>query len=196
VSENTVPEAIRAAEITAALHGAPDNRDHAAVRAYLHRLCRLGLAVLFVHPGTKKPADLRTGCQRNADDRAAQHSARDAGRLGWQKVKSPSGLALATNDAAVLEGYLDTYIDAFSTADDPVAVNVAVELGGSRLVIIDADTPGQVRAALADGVRDVATVNTPGSQTADGVRFPRKRGGIDNRGRDARETEEVRPGVS
>jgi len=28
------------------------------------------------------------------------------------------------------------------------------------------------------------------------VRFPRKRGGIDNRGRDARETEEVRPGVS
>jgi len=28
------------------------------------------------------------------------------------------------------------------------------------------------------------------------LRFPRKRGGIDNRGRDARETEEVRPGVS
>ena len=28
------------------------------------------------------------------------------------------------------------------------------------------------------------------------MRFPRKRGGIDNRGRDARETEEVRPGVS
>ena len=27
------------------------------------------------------------------------------------------------------------------------------------------------------------------------VRFPRNRGGIDNRGRDARETEEVRPGV-
>ena len=27
------------------------------------------------------------------------------------------------------------------------------------------------------------------------LRFPRKRGGIDNRGRDARETQEVRPGV-
>ena len=27
------------------------------------------------------------------------------------------------------------------------------------------------------------------------MRFPRKRGGIDNRGRDARETQEVRPGV-
>lgn len=157
----------RAALVTAALHEAPDNRDHGAVRAYLHRLCDLGLSVLFVYPGAKTPADLRTARQRNADDKAARDAAREAGRRDWQKAKSPSGFELASTDVATLAGYLDRYISTYSTADEPVAVNLAVEVGRSRLAVVDADTPEQVAAfeaaCTAGGMAATpATVSTPG----------------------------------
>ncbi|NVN51688.1 bifunctional DNA primase/polymerase [Mycolicibacterium hippocampi] len=167
-SRGTRPE-----QLTAALHEAPDNRDHAAVRDYLHRLSNLGLAVLFVYPGTKKPADMRTARQRNADDKAAQSEAREAGRPDWKKARSDSGFALATGDVSTLDRYLDEYVRLFSTFDDnqmtePAAVNIGIEVGASGLVVIDADTPAEVSAALADGVSDAATVSTPGARNAAG----------------------------
>lgn len=178
VPDFTYPEATRAAAITAALHEAPDNRDHEAIRAYLHRLSALGLAVLFVLPGTKRPADMRTPRQRNAEDRAAQQAAREAGRPNWQKVKSPAGLTLATIDVGTLDRYLDTYISTFSTLDDngalvePAAVNIAVEVGASGLVVVDADTPDQVSAytaAMAEPSSAAApTVSTPGARNEAG----------------------------
>lgn len=170
MSERTTPEARRATAITAALHEAPDNRDHAAVRAYLHRLCNLGLAVLFVQPGAKKPADMRTARQRNADDKAAQQAAKAAGKPNWRKTRSDSGLTLATTDRAVVDLYLTEYIRTFSSADMPVAVNIAVEVGASGLVIIDADTPEQVSAfeTACGGAASEATVSTPGARNETG----------------------------
>lgn len=174
MSNSTLPEFSRAAEITAALHEAPDNRDHAAVRAYLHRLCGLGLAVVFVHPGAKKPADLRTARHRIADDKAAREVARAAGNPNWRKARSASGLALASTDCRIVDRYLNAYIKTFPTRDDdgrivePAAVNIGIELGASGLVIVDADTPEQVSTALADGVGDAPTVSTPGWRGADG----------------------------
>lgn len=159
----------RAALVTAALHEAPDNRDHEAVRAYLRRLAELDLSVLFVFPDSKKPADLRAPRDRIAADKVARDAAREAGRRDWQKVKSPSGFELASTDVATLENYLDRYISTFPTPDEPVAVNLAVEVGGSRLVIVDADTPEQVAAfeaaCTAGGMAATsATVSTPGAR--------------------------------
>lgn len=161
--------------ITAVLGSGVDNTNHDAVRSFLKSAADAGLSLLLIMPGTKQPFDGRTAAKKNADDRAAQEQARLAGRADWARVKSPSGLALATSDKATLGKYLDQYIKVFG---DRVAVNVAVEVGGSRVVVVDCDTDNQKRrfieAAFAGAGMDEVdydlppTVITPGAQSADG----------------------------
>lgn len=201
----------RAAELTGLLNAAPsDPTDHEAVGKYIRQLAEAGLAVLFIYPGSKLPADLRIPQQRNADDRKAREAARDAGRRDWQRVKSAAGLALATTDTDMLDRYLKRYVELFSTWQntdgevvpfnakkaaeltmaEPVAVNLAVETGGSRLVVIDCDTAAQLErfydVALPEGVpaenRPVPTILTPGQvgkggDAADGDTWAHRDGG-------------------
>lgn len=194
------------APLEAVLGSGIDNRDHEAVRSFVRAAADVGLAVLFIYPDSKVPADMRTPQARRADDKRVQEAAKDAGRRDWARVKSPAGLALATSDKAVLERYLRRYIEVFSTwtevlADgsqgdkvpyvkkrvdageiamaEPVAVNLAVEVGGSGLVVIDCDTAAQMErwfevSAPADGwespeARPAPTVLTPGQRDEDGV---------------------------
>ncbi|RIR62913.1 hypothetical protein D2E33_04320 [Mycobacteroides abscessus] len=159
--------------ITAVLGSGVDNTNHAAVRSFINSACEAGLSVLLVVPGTKQPFDGRTPAKRKAEDKAAQQAAKAAGRRDWSKAKSPSGLALATSTKTALTrkgGYLDRYIEAFG-AD--CAVNIAVEVGGSRLVIVDCDTLAQKRSFLDIATGDAdsqlpPTVVTPGSRDAEG----------------------------
>lgn len=159
--------------ITAVLGSGVDNTNHAAVRSFINSACEAGLSVLLVVPGTKQPFDGRTPAKRKAEDKAAQLAAKEAGRRDWSKAKSPSGLALATSTKTALTrkgGYLDRYIEAFG-AD--CAVNIAVEVGDSRLVIVDCDTLAQKRNFLAVATGDAdsqlpPTVVTPGSRDAEG----------------------------
>jgi hypothetical protein len=153
-----------AADLTVLLGGAPKSGDHQAMRKYMHRLAEAGLAVMLVYPGSKLPADLREPTRKRAADRAAQKAAREAGRRDWHKVRSPAGLALATTDADALDGYLDRYVELFG---DAVAVNLAVEVGCSGLVVVDCDTRDQLAAFLADAGADLGTqptVRSPGQR--------------------------------
>ncbi|MBS9532076.1 bifunctional DNA primase/polymerase [Mycolicibacillus trivialis] len=148
----------RAAALSALLAEAPDNTDHEAVRKFMHRLAEAGCAVLMIYPDSKLPADMRTPRKRSADDKAAREAAEAAGNRLWAKVKSAAGVALATTDTAVLDGYLDKYLtDLADQWTDGVPVNLAVAAGSSRLVVVDADTPEQVAAFGADGPPTVAT---------------------------------------
>ena len=158
--------------IQAVLGSGIDNTDHEAVRAFIRSAADIGLHLLFIYPDSKVPADMRTPAKRRADDKAAQEAARDAGRRDWAAIKSPAGLTLATDDKTVLDRYLKAYVQQFSTwaevtpdgdhgkqvtwskkredageivMIDPVAVNLAVEVGASGLVVVDCDTAGQVR---------------------------------------------------
>ena len=159
-------EILGSTPLTAILGAAPDPTNHAAVRTYIKTLCDNGFSVLLCFPNSKKPFDGRTRRQRNADDKKAQTDAQAAGRVDWKKAQSPSGLALASTDHKPItkkNGYLDQYIAAFSTGgcdscfDDghevpdntdhedctpwePCAVNIAIEVGGSRVVVVDCDT--------------------------------------------------------
>jgi hypothetical protein len=188
--------------ITAVLGCGVDSTDHDAMRAFVRAACGEGLSLLLVWPGSKEPADMRTPRQKSADNRAAQQAAKDAGRRDWEHVKSPSGLALASSDAKVVLKYLDRYVEQFSTwveTDDdgspkqtghrvpfdakrakagqivlaePVAVNLAVEVGGSGLVVVDCDTREQLERFLevSEAPPDMPpTVRSPGQQTAEGV---------------------------
>lgn len=168
LANSTPGDAQRAQSITAILGGAPAPTDHNALRVYLTELAAEGVAALFIRPGSKEPAEVRTVTERNADDEDARRAARDAGQIGWAKARSRGGVYLASADAEVLSAYLNTYLQ--SRADD-VAVNLAVATARSRVVVVDCDTADQVAAFLADAGLDAdtpPTVSTPGQRGTDG----------------------------
>lgn len=176
-SATTGDDEARAVKLTERLADAPKADDHSAVRDYLAALTGLGCAPLLVYPASKKPAEVRPPRQRRADDQAASDAARAAGHPHWQKVKAEAGVHLATPDTATLGRYLDYYVKTFG---DAVAVNVAVSLGRSRLVVVDCDTTEQMAAFLADAEADpdtAPTVRSPGQLGADGVTLVHRDGG-------------------
>ena len=168
---------LASSELCAVLGSGVDNTNHTAVRSFIREACTAGLSLLLITPGSKVPFDGRTAKKKLADDKAAQEAAREAGRRDWARVKSASGLALATSDAQTLlkkGGYLDTYIAAFGAE---CAVNLGAEVGGSRLVVVDCDTEPQKNRFIEEACTDAGidpdysltpTVISPGTQDADG----------------------------
>lgn len=155
--------------ICAVLGSGVDNTDHQAVQSFINAAADLGLALLFIQPGTKAPFDGRTPAKRLADDKAYQEAAQIAGRRDWAKVKSPSGLALATSDKKTLKSYLTRYIKAFGP---DCAINLAVEVGKSRIIVVDCDTDDQKNRFLevAEAPEGTApTVISPGTRADDGT---------------------------
>jgi hypothetical protein len=76
---------------------------------------------------------------------------------------------LASPDAKTVLKYLDTYIARFG---EDCAVNLGVEVGGSRLIVVDCDTEAQRRGFLhaAEAPDELPpTVISPGTQDADGT---------------------------
>lgn len=154
--------------LSALLGSGVDPTDHDAVRAFIRTACAQGLSLLLIHPGSKLPADMRTPRQRSADDKAARTAAQAEGRRDWERVKSASGLALATTKADTVLKYLDRYVE---VNGPDCAVNLAVEVGGSRLVVVDCDTKAQLDnfLAVADAPPGMPpTVSTPGQRDVDG----------------------------
>ncbi|MGV9745799.1 bifunctional DNA primase/polymerase [Rhodococcus zopfii] len=157
----------RADCLTKLLASVPTSNDDADLTAYLRDLTAHGLAVLFIAPGQKVPADMRSPKERREADEAAQDAAKAAGRADWTSVKAPAGVHLASSDPEVLARYLAKY----RTAYGDVPVNLAVAVGPSRLVIVDADTAPQVDAFLTDAgmVGEPPTVRSPGARNAEGT---------------------------
>ena len=151
--------------------------DVDTAKAYVRALCDADLAVMMILPGTKEPADMRTPAKRRNDDKAARESAKEAGRLDAEKVKAPAGLYLATADKTVACRYVEAYFKAHTKtsqdgAVEPPALNLAIEVGASHLVVIDADTDAQVAEFLAmcGAPPDLPpTVRSPGKQNPDGT---------------------------
>lgn len=141
--------------------------DDDEVRGYIRALCNAGLAVVMIEPGSKHPVDMRSAQARTKDDAAARDSAREAGRPDWNKARSKSGSHLATSDSVVALRYWKQYRKTYP--DHPV--NLAVELGRSRIVVVDCDTPEQLSGFLTDSGADAdvpPTVTSPGFQDAEG----------------------------
>ena len=152
--------------ITAVLGAGVDNTDHDAVRAFIRAACDAGLALLLIAPESKVPVDCRSAVAKNRADKEASAAAQAAGRADWRTVKSASGLALATTDKAVVLRYLEAYLKMYADRyPNGVPVNLAVEVGRSRLVVVDCDTAGQMARwqQAAEIPADVPpTVVTPG----------------------------------
>ncbi|ADD81151.1 DNA polymerase/primase [Rhodococcus phage ReqiPine5] len=146
----------------------PNTSDLPTLKQFVRATSDIGLALMLCAPGSKEPLDMRSSVAKRADDKAAQESAKEAGRPDWARVKSMSGLYLATTEIKTLDKYLTAARKRYP--DEPL--NFAIEVGRSRRIVVDCDTTEQREAFLRDaglaGMNIPPTVQSPGAKNAAG----------------------------
>jgi hypothetical protein len=147
--------------------GQPDRVERIAVGA-----AKAGAAVVLVTPGQRKPLCPLTTRQIGIEDRKAQREAKEAGDRHWARKRHPCGIDHAFTDPAPLQ----RAIRRLAAMEDPIVPNLGLELGASRMVVVDVDTAEQDAAFLADWATESGedqshrrpTVRSPGQVRADG----------------------------
>ncbi|QLF84018.1 DNA primase/helicase [Gordonia phage Upyo] len=152
-------------KLTALLGSAPDaTADNTALKSYAKALQAAGLHLFLVTPGGKTPAECRPKATLNKEIQAAA----DAG------LPKPTGLHMATDSPTKIGRWIDKYR---KDREENTPVNMALEVGRSRLLVVDVDTPAELNAfrqtwAQMSGDPNLAwvspTVSSPGVQEADG----------------------------
>lgn len=142
---------------------------------------RAGFAVVLVRPGLKAPMCTLTTAQAKLADQTAQEEARAAGRQRVSTVRHPCGIAHAlqlSGDPELKskeEGAIGRTVRRALKRYDG-RLNIGVELGRSRMIVVDVDTLVERDAFLTDwaaatGVDRAGesyTVASPGAQGPDG----------------------------
>lgn len=151
--------------ITTVLGSAPaPDADTAALKSYARAAASVGLHLLLIEPGGKKPVDMRSPVQRRTDDGLAKDAARAEGRADWDRVKSMAGVYLATSDTKLLDRYIERYR---KTYGENTPINFGVAVGPSKLIVVDCDTRAQIEAFLSDfewNPDTPPTVRSPGQR--------------------------------
>ena len=172
-TEQTIPEqpdAANAAQrpdaIGKAFAAAPAPTDHPAMREFVHTLAGLGLHLLFIDPGTKEPTDFRSPRERRKRYKERQGfpaSMQSSGGSSGESAPKRGGVYLATTDTDTLNRYFTTYVRRYGRG---CAINLAVAVGPSRIVVVDCDTPPQVAAFIESNpdADRTPTVSTPGKR--------------------------------
>lgn len=155
--------------ITTVLGSAPaPDADTATLKSFARAAASIGLHLLLIEPGGKKPVDMRSAVQRRTDDGAAKDAARAEGRADWDRVRSMSGVYLATADTKLLDRYIDRYR---KTYGEQTPINFGVAVGPSNLIVVDCDTKAQRDAFLSDfgwNPDTPPTVRSPGQRDEQG----------------------------
>lgn len=162
-------------KLTALLGAAPDpTAPDATLKAYTKALqTEAGLALFLVVPGGKEPADCRTTQAKNK----AIKEAEAAGEI------KPTGLHMATTNPTHLARWITKYR---KDREPTTPVNIAMEVGRSRIVLVDTDTPEEMDAfrqlwAEQSGDPNLAwvppTVRSPGVFDEDTQTWIHKDGG-------------------
>lgn len=155
-------------KLTALLGSAPAaNADTSALIAYAKALQKeAGLALFLIVPGGKAPYDARTKQAKNKD-------IKEVTAKGLPETMA-NGLHMATTDGPKIGRWITKYR---KDREETTPVNMAIEVGRSRVVVVDVDTPAELDAfrrrwAEASGdprlLHVAPTVVTPGAQAADG----------------------------
>ena len=162
-------------KLTALLGAAPDaTAEDVVLKAYTKALqTEAGLALFLVVPGGKEPADCRTTQAKNK----AIKEAEAAGEV------KPTGLHMATTNPTHVARWITKYR---KDRDPDTPVNIAMEVGRSRLILVDTDTPAEMDAfrqlwAEQSGDPNLAwvppTVRSPGVFDEDTQTWIHKDGG-------------------
>ncbi|MCX5119234.1 AAA family ATPase [Micromonospora sp. NBC_00362] len=156
--------------------------DEDALTNIVRNAVRQGFAIVPIAPGQKVPICTLTARQAKAADREAKDAAREAGERGWERKQHECGIAHALTDPAIATRVISRMVK------ERGPINIGVEVGRSRMVMVDADTAEQVAGFLADWSEQSGhdltgrrpTVTTPGKVmvAADGEqRWVHKDGG-------------------
>lgn len=138
---------------------------------------RAGFAIVPCLPGTKRP--MCTLPQRDVKraDNEAQERARAAGKRRWDLVRHECGLKHAITDEKDSDRIIRRLVR------DHGRINLGVELGASRVVVVDVDTDAEKEAFAASWLTATGeplpygmTVASPGVMAADGA-WKHKNGG-------------------
>lgn len=145
---------------------AGDNDPDTLVRIAVGAV-RQGFAIVVDRPLSKIPMCTLTTRDAKKEDEAAQAASREAGNPRWQNVRHDCGLKHAITEDTDARRILKRL-----TKDD-TRVNLGVELGASRMVVVDVDTDAENQAFLADweanGGKPISmTVQSPGVQNEEG----------------------------
>jgi hypothetical protein len=147
----------------------PADADISRLRGFVRAACDAGLWLLLIEPGDKQPVDMRSAVQKRQEDAAAREAARASGQPNWERAKSKGGVYLSSNDPDMLIKYMVRYRKQYGE-DTPI--NFGIDVGRSKLIVVDCDTASQVQAFLSDfeAPADLSpTVVTPGQVDADGT---------------------------
>lgn len=167
-----ISESSFAAVFGAAVPGGEDPLIHLARYAI-----RAGFAIVPCLPGTKQPMCTLPSRDVKRADTEAQEAARAAGKRRWDLVRHACGVKHALTD----EKRSDTVIRRL--VRDHGRINLGVELGVSRVVVVDVDTDAEKEAFAASWFSATGeplpyglTVQSPGVMAADGA-WKHKNGG-------------------
>lgn len=162
---------------------------------------RSGLAIVFNHPGEKRPMCILSSVERNRADKKARDEAASIGDPKFHMRKHKCGLdhAVTLKSLTASEEFPDgdpkkvaqkigTIIRRLAKANGGVNPNIGVELGLSRMLVVDVDTDDENFGFQQDFANQVGqipeyvlpqpgmTVKSPGKIDADGT-WVHKNGG-------------------
>lgn len=138
---------------------------------------RAGFAVVPNHPGTKKPMCTLSALEKKRADTAAKAEALAAGHRNPDQAKHVCGVHHAITD----EKESDRVFRRFAKAD--IRPNIGVELGRSKVIVVDVDTLSEVEgfkaswAAATTEPLPSMTVGSPGVQSTLDGEWKHKGGG-------------------
>lgn len=151
------------------------SRESADLVSIAVNAVRNGFAVLPVHPGKKSPMCTLNTIERNRADKAASQRAKEAGHKGWMNVRHSNngecGVKHAITDEKEASRVFKRLIGKHPE------LNIALEVGGSRMICVDADNARDVDEYTAlwaaecdlEALRYVLpTVSSPGKQKESG----------------------------
>lgn len=143
---------IGSGRFTAAFASGADATDPDIFRSLMRGAARAGFAIVLCETGTKLPLCPLSSIARKRADEQVQEAARAAGDRRWAAREHPCGRAHATTDPKALDTYLARRFKNGGTIP-----NVAVEVGASRMLCIDVDTPAELAAWAASWQRATGT---------------------------------------
>lgn len=156
---------IGSARFTAAFASGADATDPTTFRGVVRAAARSGFAIIFLETGTKIPiCPLSSVARKRADD-LAKEAARETGDQRWAKREHACGKDHASSDPKFLDDYLKRRLGNGGTIP-----NVAIEVGASRMLCVDVDTPSELAGWAATWLKatgrpwpvDGLTVTSPG----------------------------------
>src|SRR5688572_19906185 len=133
----TVRTLMIANDTFSAIFGAVPSGDGEVLAKVAKAAAGAGFAIVVNEPGSKKPLCPLNARDAKRADQAAQDAARDRGDVNWTRRRHVCGITHALTDPIIAERVVKRMTAAHGH------VNLGIEVGRSRVLVVDVDTAEQ-----------------------------------------------------